>query len=175
MSRTLDTRQLRAALAMSALLPGDRAWVIGHLAPEMRQRLDEALTDLDGRSVLALADTFDEPPLPGQELEWLTGRVPALAHCLARMPETLWPRFGKVLGSELRQRVLVHRASGTDAAAARHDPLAACWTSLPGDEAPALDEALLLLLVFETGRCAPATSPQGCSRSRRWWPWRRKG
>lgn len=172
MSRTLDTRQLRAALAMSALLPGDRAWMLSYLAPDECLRLDEVLTDLRGSSLLALADTFDEPPLPGQEREWLTGQVPALAQYLAQTQEVLWPRLGRALGSDLRQRVLVHRASHDDAAAARHDPLAASWISLP-EAAPALEDALLLLMVFEAGRRVPASPSPGRSRSR-WWPWRKK-
>ncbi|WP_028499087.1 hypothetical protein [Microvirgula aerodenitrificans] len=174
MNQTAETRPLRAALAVSALSSGDRAWLAGQLTPDERLRLDAVLGDLKGQSLPALAQVVDAALTPGQERIWLAQRLPALAARLALAPEALWPRLGAVLGTGLRQLVLQYRASDGTAAAARPDPLAASWTALPGRGAPALDHFLLQSLVDEVGRHPLAASPPE-GRRQAWWPWRRRG
>ena len=106
MNQTADTRPLRAALAISALSPGDRAWLAGQLTPDERRRLDAVLGGLKDQSLPALAQVVDAALTPGQERIWLAQRLPALAARLVLAPEALWPRLGAVLGPGRRPQVL---------------------------------------------------------------------
>ncbi|OQS40694.1 hypothetical protein [Chromobacterium haemolyticum] len=141
---------LRAALAVSALKPEERAWLESRLSEEERVLLGQALERLDDRPLTEQADELEPPAASLIGAGLLSRGVEPLLEVLLAEPAWMQAVVGHALGAELRGRVL-SAAQDVEAWSGRIDSLRRDWSEGESQAAPALRAAMLNRLQELTG------------------------
>ncbi|MCS3806401.1 hypothetical protein HNO92_003688 [Chromobacterium alkanivorans] len=169
---------LRAALAVSALKPEERAWLESRLSEEERVLLGQALERLDDRPLTEQADELEPPAASPAGVDLLSRGVEPLLEALQAEPVWMQAALGHALGAELRGEVL-SAAQDAEAWRGRVDSLRRDWYGGASQTAPALRAAMLSRLQAVTAAVPerPSVRPSGTERApsslgarlRTWW------
>ena len=168
---------LRAALAVSALLPEERRWLESRLSETERGALKRALARIDGQPLGRAADMAQAPLAAAaseDDAHWLSSHVPQLLQAMAAEPMWMQAPIGGALGEALRSQVLQALAE-SDAWQGKADSLRRCWAGQLPHPAPALRRGILRQLASQAGRqlkAEPVLKP--ASTKTGLWAWLRE-
>ncbi|OHX12066.1 hypothetical protein BI347_00090 [Chromobacterium sphagni] len=145
--------ELRAALAVSALLPEERRWLEARLSAEERAKLARAVGQIDGQALGGVAARLEAGARaePKDDAAWLGGHLSQALRAIVAEPAWMQKAIGQALGEALRAQLL-NFAAESGPCRDKTDALRRNWAgSLPG-AAPMLRDSLLRQLA----QCAEA-------------------